>query len=160
VLGLHLHVAHMVLMSSFAEQLGHGDVTANWVGIIALVEAYPGISQIELAKLIRLERATVGERVARCLRAKLIRRIDSVHDRRKYALYLTRHGKQVLDHLRERIPAHEKEFTAGLTPPERVTLQRLLDKLVPTWSNANSAELKEGGSQRLPPIGGAGRNAQ
>jgi DNA-binding MarR family transcriptional regulator len=140
VLGLHLHVAHMMLLSSFEEQLGQGNVTANWVGIIALVEAYPGISQIELARLIRLERATVGERVARSLRAGLIRRVDSAHDRRKYALYLTPHGKQVLKHLRERIPAHEKEFTAGLTAEERVTLQRLLDKLVPTWSSANSAQ--------------------
>jgi hypothetical protein len=31
------------------------------------------------------------------------------------------------------MPAHEKEFTAGLTDEERKTLQRLLDKLVPDW---------------------------
>ena len=133
VLGLHLHVAHMVLLRGFEEQLGQGQITANWIGIVALVSAYPGISQIDLAKLIRMERATIGDRVARCIGAGLIRRVDSAHDRRKYALYVTAHGERVLDHARERMPAHEKEFTAGLTAEERKTLQRLLDKLVPDW---------------------------
>jgi DNA-binding MarR family transcriptional regulator len=106
---------------------------------VALVEAHPGISQIELAKLIRLERATIGDRVARCIGAGLIRRDDSAHDRRKYALYPTARGSRILEHLRESIPAHEQEFTAGLTAEERLTLVRLLDKLVPDWSANNHA---------------------
>lgn len=137
MLGLHLHVAHMMLLQSFAAQLGRGQVTANWIGIVALVAAYPGISQIDLAKLIRLERATVGERISRCVAANLIRREDAAGDRRKYALHLTAQGEKVLKEFRERIPAHEREFTAGLTADERLALQRLLDKLVPTWSDSN-----------------------
>jgi DNA-binding MarR family transcriptional regulator len=135
VLGLHLHVAHMVLSRGFEQQLGQGQITANWIGIVALVSAYPGISQIDLAKLIRMERATIGDRVARCIGADLIRRVDSAHEPRKYALYVTAHGERVLQHAREKMPAHEKEFTAGLTAEERKTLQRLLDKLVPDWGD-------------------------
>jgi DNA-binding MarR family transcriptional regulator len=134
VLGLHLHVAHMALMSSFEKQLGLHEVTPNWVGILALVEHYPGVSQITLAKLIRLDRASVGERVARCITKGFIRRADAPNDRRKYELYLTARGRRVLQRLRERIPAHERQFTAALTDEERMTLQRLLDKLVPDWS--------------------------
>jgi DNA-binding MarR family transcriptional regulator len=133
VLGLHLHVAHMALLQSFQQQLGLHEVTPNWIGILALVEYHPGISQIDLAKLIRLERASVGDRVARCISTGLIRRIDSPDDRRKYALYLTAHGRRILERLRQRIPAHETQFTAGLTQEERLTLKRLLDKLVPGW---------------------------
>jgi len=140
VLGLHLHVAHLMLLHSFAAQLGRGQITPNWIGIVALVEAFPGISQIELAKLIRLERATIGVRVARSIAAKLIRREPSPDDKRRYALFLTAHGKRVLEELRERIPAHEREFTAGLTEEEKLTLRRLLDKLVPTWSDSKPAE--------------------
>jgi len=136
VLGLHLHVAHMALMYSFEQQLGLHEVTPNWVGILALVEHHPGISQIALAKLIRLDRASVGERVARCISKGLIRRVDAPDDRRKYELYLTARGRRILQRLRERIPAHEQQFTATLTDEERLTLQRLLDKLVPDWAAA------------------------
>ena len=135
VLGLHLHVAHMHLLASFAEQLGHREITPNWVGIIALVEYNPGISQNELAKLIRLERASVGDRVARCISIGLIRREDSPHDKRKYALHLTRRGHRVLARMRKQIPHHEREFAGQLTDEERQTLIRLLDKLVPSWAD-------------------------
>ena len=134
VLGLHLHVAHMALLRSFEKQLGLHEVTPNWVGILALVEYHPGISQIALAKLIRLERASVGDRVARCISTGLIQRLDAPDDRRRYALYLTPRGRRILQRLRERIPDHERQFTAGLTAEERLILKRLLDKLVPDWT--------------------------
>lgn len=137
VLGLHLHVAHMHLLGSFADQLGHREITPNWVGIIALVEYHPGISQNELAKLIRLERASVGDRVARCISIGLIRREDSPHDKRKYALHLTPRGHRVLARMRKQIPNHEREFAAQLTHEERLTLIRLLDKLVPNWAESD-----------------------
>jgi DNA-binding MarR family transcriptional regulator len=137
VLGLHLHVAHMCLLDSFAEELGHREITPNWVGIIALVEYHPGISQNELAKLIRLERASVGDRVARCIAIGLIRREDSPHDKRKYALHLTPRGHRVLARMRHQIPDHEEKFAAQLTADERLTLIRLLDKLVPSWAGAD-----------------------
>lgn len=136
VLGLHLHVAHMHLLHTFAQRLGHREVTPNWIGILALVECHPGISQIALAKLIRLERASVGDRVARCISTGLIRRDDSPHDRRKYALHLTARGRRILQRLRVQIPEHENEFAAQLSLEERVTLIGLLDKLVPTWADS------------------------
>src|SRR5581483_574162 len=121
VLGLHLHVAHMALLSSFEKHLGLHEVSPNWVGILAVVEVHPGISQIALAKLIRLERASVGERVARCIAKGFIRRDDAPDDRRKYELYLTPRGRRILQRLREDIPAHERQFTAALTDEERLT---------------------------------------
>jgi DNA-binding MarR family transcriptional regulator len=136
VLGLHLHVAHKALLSSFTRELGEREVTPNSVGVLALVQCHPGISQISLAKLLRLERAAAGDRVARCLSAGLIRRVGSPTDKRKYALYLTARGHKILERLRDRIPAHEDEFAAHLTIDERLTLIRLLDKLVPRWASA------------------------
>jgi len=138
VLGLHLHVAHMHLLHTFAVSLGHREVTPNWIGILALVECHPGISQIALAKLIRLERASVGDRVARCISTGLIRRDDSPHDKRKYALYLTARGRRILQRLRDQIPEHENEFAAQLSFEERLTLIRLLDKLVPSWAESEA----------------------
>jgi len=135
VLGLHLHVAHKELLSSFTRELGHRDISPNSVGVLALIQCHPGISQIALAKLLRLERASAGDRVARCISAGLIRRVDSPDDKRRYALFLTERGRRILARLRKGIPAHENEFAAHLTIEERMTLIRLLDKLVPRWAS-------------------------
>ncbi len=54
VLGLYLHVAYMVVMSTFTAQLGHGEITPNVIGILALVARKPGTNQAKLARLIGL----------------------------------------------------------------------------------------------------------
>jgi DNA-binding MarR family transcriptional regulator len=105
-------------------------VTPAVIGVITLVAEHPGISQAELARVIGLERATVGATVARALKAGLIRRADAHDDARRYALSLTARGQQMLKALRRRIAAHEALIAGHLTPAERQRLRELLHKLV------------------------------
>src|SRR5262249_10257107 len=130
VLGLYLHVAYHVVMSTFADQVGHGEVTPNLIGVLALISCQPGINQAELARLIGLERATGGEQVSRAVTKGFVRRNNSSHDARSYSLYLTSNGESMLRNLRERIPPHERAVGKKLTPEERRQLRALLDKLV------------------------------
>jgi DNA-binding MarR family transcriptional regulator len=134
VLGLRLHVAHGRMMRTYSEQVGRGEITPNLIGVLAIVSVHEGISQTELARLLRLERATVGVHVERCIEKGFIRRIDSEHDGRKYALSVTTRGKEMLRRLQSRIPPHETYLAAALTPEERRTLLRLLDKLALGYS--------------------------
>ena len=62
VLGLYLHVAYHCFMGSFGI-VGRGEITPNLVGVLALVATRPGMSQADLARLIGLERATIGVQV-------------------------------------------------------------------------------------------------
>jgi DNA-binding MarR family transcriptional regulator len=130
VLGLYLHVAYMSVMAGFGRQVGRGDITPNLIGVLALLHQRPGMSQAELARLIGLERATVGVQIARAISKGYVRRDNSRHDGRRYALYITPRGQQMLLALRQRIPAHEKRVGARLTYEERLQLRALLDKLV------------------------------
>lgn len=130
VLGLYLHVAYMVVMSTFTAQLGHGEITPNVIGILALVAREPGTNQAKLARLIGLERATVGQQVARAVQLGFVRRDDSRHDGRSYALHLTPRGEEMLRTLRERIPHHESAIGTRLSLAERKQLRALLDKFV------------------------------
>ncbi len=139
VLGLRLHVAHGRMMRTFNEQVGRGEITPNLIGVLALVSARDGISQVDLARLMRLERATVGVHVMRCIEMGLIKRIDSEHDRRKYALSVTAAGNALLRRLRSRIPTHERHLAAALTAEEWKTLLRLLDKLALGYSSDREA---------------------
>lgn len=130
VLGLYLHVAYMSFMSTYEEHVGRGEITPNVIGVLALLAQRPGMSQADLARLSGLERATVGVTVARAMAAGFVRRTDSSHDARRYSLYITAQGEQMLVKLRQRIPAHERQAARRLTVSERRQLRGLLDKLV------------------------------
>lgn len=130
VVGLYLHVAYMMVMHSFDDMVGHGEITPAVIGIVAHLAHQPGMSQAELARLIGLERATIGLHVSRAIAGGYVKRHDAPHDARSYALYLTPRGSAILKKLRERIPVHERAVGARLTPDERKQLQKLLDKMV------------------------------
>jgi DNA-binding MarR family transcriptional regulator len=105
-------------------------VTPAIIGAVTLIAEQPGISQAQLARLIGLERATVGATVARGIAAGLIRRDDARHDARRYVLSLTPRGQKMLGALRRRIATHETQVGGHLTPAERRMLRTLLHKLI------------------------------
>ena len=129
MLGLYLHIAYHRVMSSFARRVGHGDVTPSTIGVIAMLAERPGINQAILARLLGLERATIGGTVTRAIAAGLVLRQDADGDARSYALSLSPRGERMLRTLRRRITGHESLATAHLTASERVTLRTLLHKL-------------------------------
>jgi len=130
VLGLYLHVAYMAVIATFPGHVGKGDITPNLIGVLALVARAPGTNQAELARLIGLEPATVGQQVSRAVERGLVRRDHSPSDKRSYTLRLTPDGETMLKTLRKRIPPHESMIGAKLSPAERRRLRSLLDKLV------------------------------
>lgn len=130
VLGLYLHTAYYSFMSTYESRVGRGEITPSVIGVLALLALRPGMSQAELARLIGLERATVGVIVARGMEAGFVERTGSNKDARRYALHLTPAGEQMLAKLRQRIPEHERQAAGRLTAAERLQLRALLDKLV------------------------------
>jgi DNA-binding MarR family transcriptional regulator len=130
VLGLYLHVAYHTVMATFGSKVGRGDVTPAMIGVVALLAENPGISQAKLARLIGLERATIGTTVARAIAAGLVDRRHANDDGRSYALFLSPRGERMLDTLRRRIADHEKTAGGHLTASERRALRTLLHKLV------------------------------
>ena len=130
VLGLYLHTAYLTVMSSFGRTVGRGEVSPAIIGVVTMLAECPGIIQAKLARLLGLERATVGTTVARALAAGLVVRQDAAGDARSYTLSLSARGERMLRTLRRRIAAHEKAAGAHLTAGERRTLRTLLHKLV------------------------------
>jgi len=82
VLGLYLHIAYHKVMSTFSRKVGQGQVTPAIIGVISMLAEHPGISQARLARLIGLERATIGSTVARAIEAGFVVRTDADGDAR------------------------------------------------------------------------------
>ena len=133
VLGLYLHITYHKVMSTFSRTVGHGQVTPAIIGVITTLAEHPGVSQARLARLIGLERATIGSTVGRAIDAGFVVRTDAHGDARSYALSLSPRGERMLRTLRRRIAEHEKAAGAHLTPGERRALRALLHKLLYGW---------------------------
>jgi DNA-binding MarR family transcriptional regulator len=136
IVGLHLGVGHSLVVQRLDPKLKRLNLTAKQVTIMWLVEANPEITQIEIARFLGLERATIYQFVRSLMRHDMIRVEQSATDGRSSRMELTAKGRESLAHAREIIVAHETETIARLTPIERRLLLDLLHKLVGTPANA------------------------
>src|SRR5690606_8994366 len=91
---------------------------AGRVGILAASDSNPGISQIEISRLLDLDKATIVALMYRLEKAGWATRKQAAEDRRRHELYLTAKGKRKLKTLRKDLDEHEERFRQRFTPQE------------------------------------------
>lgn len=126
LLGYRLRLAQQAVFADFAASVA--GITPGRVGVLALVDANPGITQSRLAEAVRRDRSTlVG--VLDDLEARDLVERRRGEDRRTNGLWLTPAGRRFLATTLRRIALHERRIAARLTRAERAELLRLLAKL-------------------------------
>jgi DNA-binding MarR family transcriptional regulator len=128
-LGLRLHGANLRNLARFNERVGRNEISVTMLAILSMLDRLPGLSQSELARMIKVERMTAGINAKRCVEKGLVVRETVPGDRRRYALHLTAAGREELQAIRERIPFHEDRLAQRLSTAERGQLIALLDKV-------------------------------
>jgi DNA-binding MarR family transcriptional regulator len=103
-------------------------VTPVQGGILMLVDENPGLTQIALARLLRIEPPSLTQALNPLVDAGLVERTRAARDGRAVALRLSRAGRQAVAVVRRETPAQELDAFSGLTAEERRTLLALLDK--------------------------------
>jgi len=132
VVGIRLRRLQGLLLGHWQRwfrMLGVG-ITPVQGGILLLIDENPGISQVTLARLMRIEAPTLLQTLRPLLEAGLVRRHRSPHDGRALALYVTKAGKAVTETVASQTFAHEADLLRRLDPEESATLLRLLDKAI------------------------------
>lgn len=141
VIGLHMYMAYGLLARSVARGSQYAGIKPAAIGMPALLSRHPGLSQTEVADMLGLERMTVGVQVQHCIRNGLVRRERCPDDRRKYRLYVTVKGLARLHRIAKLIPMHEQSVFGQLSPAERKTLHRLLQKVIDGNRRSPSASI-------------------
>ena len=113
----------------FAERLAAVKLTPPHAGILRMIATRPGLSQQELSGQLGLLPSRVVTYVDELETRGEVERRRNPTDRRLYALYLTASGEKLMATLSEIAREHELALTAGLTGPQRKTLDELLAKL-------------------------------
>lgn len=100
----------------------------KWVAL-SLVDQKPGISQIELAGALDIDRSTAGRLLDRMEKRGLIRRQKDTADRRITRVYIEAEAKPVLENLHDVSHEIKSVSASGLSDQEQNELVRLLGKM-------------------------------
>jgi DNA-binding MarR family transcriptional regulator len=127
-LGYNLRVAQLRIFAAFASVADQHAITPTQFAVLLLIDANPGIKQIELADALDVDRSTLVRLVDRCADAKLVRRGSSKLDRRVAPPVLTARGRALLAAMVPAV-ARAEAAASGLSGAEIATLLQLLGRI-------------------------------
>lgn len=122
IVGFHIRLAYTAVYRHFMDTFSELDMTQKQVSVLWLVDDHPGIAQTDLAKRLRMDRATVMAIINRLEGRRLLRRGQSASDGRKQTLKLTPTGQKVLKEAKEAVREHEEWLKSRFTKQETSTL--------------------------------------
>ncbi len=117
------------IFSEFEATLKDFDFTPGSFGVLTLIRANPGITQVTLAAAFGVDKSTMSPVIFRLEKRGLVRREVLPSDRRCHALFFQESGEATFLAAREKIRAFEESVAARLAKPEQRELARLLVKL-------------------------------
>ena len=127
--GYQVRRAQAKIFGEFADALGAFNFTPGSFGVLTLIRANPGITQVALAAAFGVDKSTLSPVIVRLEKRGLVRRRVLERDRRCHALYLEGSAESVFLAARERVRAFEAGLAARLSKGEQRELARLLAKL-------------------------------
>jgi DNA-binding MarR family transcriptional regulator len=129
IVGFHIRLAHGAVYRHFMESFAHLDLTQKQVSVLWLVDDHPDIAQTDLAKRMRMDRATTMAIVNRLESRGYLVRGKSSSDGRKQTLNLTESGRKALVTAKAAIWQHERWLKSRFTEREIVKLIELLTRI-------------------------------
>jgi DNA-binding MarR family transcriptional regulator len=127
--GYQVRRAQAKIFADFEATLGNVDFTPGSFGVLTLIRANPGITQVALAAAFGVDKSTMSLVIFRLEKRGLIRREVLPSDRRCHALYLEAAAEPQFLAAREKVRAFEASVASRLSKPEQRELSRLLAKL-------------------------------
>jgi len=104
-----------------------------------MLNAYPGLSGADVARVALLTPQTVGVIIGNLERDGAIKKTPHPVHGRVLQWTLTRHGASLLDKCRGRVTAVERRLVAGLGAREEVIIRRWLSKMLSICTRISEA---------------------
>ena len=129
LLGFNLRRAHQCSWRQYAAVIGEREIRPGLLGLLVLVEANPGIAQIELGTHLGVDKASIVALLDRLEKSGLLARRRSTRDRRRQGIYLTERGAAALESLLAEVRALERRMASRYSRSEFAQLLGLLQRL-------------------------------
>ncbi len=129
------HIAYLLRQAQAATRLtleralADLGVTPPQFAVLTMLNAYPGLSGADVARVALLTPQTVGVIIGNLERDGAIRKTPHPVHGRVLQWTLTRRGLGLLDQCRRRVTTVEKRLVTGLGPKAEITIRRWLSKI-------------------------------
>ena len=127
--GYQVRRAQARIFAEFEAALKDFEFTPGSFGVLTLIRANPGITQVTLAAAFGVDKSTMSPVIFRLEQRGLISRKVLASDRRCHALCFDPASEALYLAAREKIRGFEENVASRLTKPEQKELARLLAKL-------------------------------
>ena len=130
--GFLLRKANLVFRLHYAkyfEDSGLG-ITPVTGGMLILISENQGISQIELARLLKIEGSTLWQSVTKLLELGYIDRVKDPNDKRAYCLKVSKSGRAALKATFVLMEKHQAALMSVLSTDEREVLVNMLQRII------------------------------
>lgn len=134
-----LRQAHAAVRLAIERALEDLQVTQPQFLVMTMINAYPGLSSADVARLTMLTPQTISLIVANLERAGRITRSVSPTHGRVQRMELTEEGRDLLARCRERVQPIESRLTAGISPEQEAVIRRWLVDLATRDLGTNDA---------------------
>ena len=111
--------------------------------LLAYVLRHEGITQSELARVLELERASIGSTVDIMERKGLVTRVASPDDRRVWRIAATERAHELLPGLREIIDDMLDRTFAGISTADVAQMSAVLNRIVSNLGGEETAQNKK-----------------
>ena len=130
IMGFHISLAELAIKAHFQKNHAHLGLTQKQIAVLWLVDSCPGIIQVDIARMLRVQRATIAGVVTILTARGLLRRAGpGSEDARHVPLELTSEGKDTLSRSKVAIESHENWVKQRLTAADQRAIAALMTKI-------------------------------
>lgn len=129
-IGYKLRMAQILAFRAFEAKLTQYGRAPRYLGLLATIEADPGLSQNRLAEAVALRRSSLVNILDQLEADELLVRKPSLTDRRRNGIWLTEKGEQTVAALLEEAVLEDARMTKDFTREEIESLHVLLSRAI------------------------------
>jgi DNA-binding MarR family transcriptional regulator len=129
-IGYQIRYAYRAFVKALAIELGPDEITTSQWSALRVLWQEEGLSQVELAQRMLVEKASLTPVLAAMAASGLITRTRNTEDRRKVNISLTPSGRRLKDQLLPLGGKVNKRATRGMSASDVQQLRRLLARLL------------------------------
>jgi len=134
-LGYQIRYAYRIFVKALADELGSHRVTTGQWSALRVLWQEDGLSQVELAQRMMVEKASLTAVLKAMASEGLITRVRNTEDRRKVNIFLTASGRRLKSKILPLIGRINKRATRRLSSAEVQQLRRLLARVMINLQN-------------------------
>ena len=133
IFGVHIGLANSSMVQDFKRELEALQLTPKQTALLWLADENPGIAQVDVARVLRVDRATMLAITNKMVKRDFIARGEARHNEgpggRRIGLHLTAAGRKALAEAKAGIDRHETRMKSRLTADEVRAVTAALRKL-------------------------------